>query len=346
MDRPPSLVDGMPASGGSTDEDLPPTSDETSRLAALHRLGVVDQPRQGTLDALARLAAFICDTPTAAINLVDFDRQWPAASYGYEAAPVAVAKSMCQTSIRSRDVSYTPDASIDARWSKNPHVTGELDDIRLYAAAPLVLPGGEVVGTVCAFSPEPRALSRVQLERLRDVAEQTVLLLELREQAERLGRAATRDSLTGLPNRALFEESLRLALARHLRGGPQPVVLFLDLDRFKQVNDGYGHTVGDELLRAIADRLLTTVRATDLLARLAGDELVVLCENAGSIATVTMLVERIRAAFSVDFPLSCGPIRINASIGVAFAEHESVTEVLARADADMYRDKAEHRREG
>ena len=328
-------------SSGSVDFPVPPNEGE--RIRALHRLDVLNQPRRADLDSLTRLAAYVCGTPNAIINLIDSDRQWPVAAHGTDPDPVPRGKSMCATSILTPDVSYTSDASLDARWADNPHVTGEICQIRLYAAAPLILPAGEVIGTVCAFSEQPGELSRLQLERLRDVADQAVLMLELHHATDRLGHAATRDSLTGLPNRALFEESLLLAMAKHHRGEGLPAVLFLDLDGFKAINDTYSHAAGDELLRAVADRLLDTVRASDLLARLAGDELVMLCEAAPSSGAentgISSLVNRVRQAFAVPFDLSCATLVVGASVGVAYAEHDTAQELLARADAAMYADK-------
>jgi diguanylate cyclase (GGDEF)-like protein len=317
------------------------TQAELSRLAALHRLEVLDQPRSYQLDTLARLAAFVCGTPTAVVNLIDEDRQVSAAAYGIESTNSSREDSMCNTSIQSLDVSYTADAAADERWSDNPFVTGEIDRIRLYAAAPLILSGGEVVGTVCAFSGRCQELNRVQLERLRDIADQVVLVLQLRDDASRLSRAATRDDLTGLPNRALFSEALAMALAKHQRRSATPSVIFLDLDRFKAVNDTHGHAVGDELLRAVAQRLLETVRATDLVARLSGDELVILTESAdGSATDAARLLSRLEGIFAEPFELSCGPLRASASIGHAMAvPGDTPASLLARADAAMYESK-------
>jgi diguanylate cyclase (GGDEF)-like protein len=316
-----------------------PTQAELSRLAALRALKVLDQPRSPELDTLARLAAFVCGTPTAAVNLIDADRQFSAAAYGCDPSDVSRQDAMCATSIQSADVSYTADAATDARWSHNPYVTGELGRIRLYAAAPLIVGDGEVIGTVCAFSGQRQELTRVQLERLRDIADQVALVLQLRDDAARLGHAATRDHLTGLPNRALFEHVLALALAKHQRGSAAPTVIFLDLDRFKAVNDTHGHAVGDELLRAVALRLLETVRATDLLARLSGDELVILAESADG-AGLEALLARLRAVFATPFELSCGPLPVSASLGHATAvPDDTPAGLLARADAAMYQAK-------
>jgi diguanylate cyclase (GGDEF)-like protein len=314
---------------------------ELSRLAALHSLDVLDQPRSYQLDTLARLAAFVCGTPTAMVNLIDADRQVAAAAYGCEPSVVSRQDAMCNISIQSLDVSYTADAAADDRWSDNPYVTGILDEVRLYAAAPLILGGGEVIGTVCAFSGERQELTRLQLERLRDIADQAALVLQLRDDAARLGHAATRDHLTGLPNRALLTETLTMALAKHQRGAATPAVIFLDLDRFKAVNDTHGHAVGDELLRAVAQRLLETVRATDLLARLSGDELVVLTESAdGTDRGPEVLLGRLRRAFDEPFELSCGPVPVGASMGSASAvAGDTPATLLARADAAMYQAK-------
>ncbi|MBV9592530.1 MAG: GGDEF domain-containing protein [Actinobacteria bacterium] len=319
---------------------------EPARLAALHALGVLDQPRTTELDELARLAAYVCGTPTAVVNLIDTDRQWSAAAHGYEPTTVSRDESMCATSILNLDVSYTPDASLDPRWSSNPFVTGQLDSLRLYASAPLILPDGEVIGTVCAFSDESRPLTRVQLERLRDIAAQTVRMLQLRQAAAQLRQAATRDVVTGLPNRVLFEESLRLAVARSWRDLHSAAVVFIDLDAFKSVNDSYGHAAGDELLRAVANRLLQTMRASDLLARLAGDELVILCDLAATVDrefAVDSLITRLRDAFATPFELSAATVSVGASLGVAFTDGGSAEQLLARADAAMYRDKSNRR---
>jgi diguanylate cyclase (GGDEF)-like protein len=282
------------------------------------------------------------------VNLIDADRQVSAAAYGIDSTDTPRQDAMCNVSIQSLDVSYTADAAADSRWSNNPFVTGELNRIRLYAAAPLILSGGEVIGTVCAFSGERQELTRMQLERLRDIADQVALVLQLRDDAARLGHAATRDHLTGLPNRALFAEALAMALAKHQRGSAPPTVIFLDLDRFKAVNDTYGHAVGDELLRAVAHRLLETVRATDLLARLSGDELVILTESSDGVqdgvdgvdGAIPALLARLREAFVEPFELSCGPLPISASIGAAIAvAGDTPATLLARADVAMYESK-------
>ena len=317
--------------------------DEASRVAALHDLGVLDQPVDAELDGLTRLASYICGTPTAVLNLIDADRQWQASAYGAEREEVHRDDSMCAYSVLSRDVTYTPDASLDAVFADNPHVTGELSDIRLYVAAPLIVGEQHVIGTLCAFAPDPAQLTREQIERLRDLAAATVRLLELRRTAGVLAHAATRDPLTGLPNRSLLEESLERAFARRDRTGAEPGLLFVDLDGFKSINDTLGHATGDAALREVSRRLLTCVRASDLVARLGGDEFVVLVDDPEVTHDgLELLAARIREALSGPSDLPGGvTVQLSASVGVARATDAADTPdaLLDRADAAMYREK-------
>ena len=161
----------------------PVPADEPARLAALRAFGVLDQPRQADLDAAARLAAYVCGTPTAAINLIDADRQWQAAAHGTEPVEVPRGDAMCQHTVLGTEVVYTPDASAEALFADNPFVTGQTASVRLYASAPLLTRDGHAVGTVCAFDERPGALDSVQLGLLRDVADQVMALFEMRRMA-------------------------------------------------------------------------------------------------------------------------------------------------------------------
>ncbi|WP_375478982.1 diguanylate cyclase domain-containing protein [uncultured Jatrophihabitans sp.] len=318
-------------------------ADDAARVAALRALAVLDRPRRAELDSLARLAAHICGTARSLINLIDEDRAWSAAAHGCEPVSVHRSDSMCAVAIRSADVAYTPDAAEDPRWSGSPGVDGRLDRVRVYAAAPLTLPSGHVIGTVCVFDTVERVLSADQLDRLRDIAGQAVLLLTLQREIDQLGAAATRDFLTGAANHAMFESAAQQALARHERGLPAPTVFFLDLDRFKAVNDEYGHAVGDALLVSVAKRVAGVLRNTDMLARLSGDEFVVLTDGAGD-AGVQVLAQRIRRQFTMPFEVGGHTLSVRASLGWATARWaETLPELLHRADEAMYGDKRQHR---
>ena len=164
----------------------------------------------------------------------------------------------------------------------------------------------------------------------RDITEQQRLEDELRHQA-------FHDSLTGLANRALFEDRLDNALGRLGRATGEISVLFLDLDDFKAVNDGRGHDVGDALLQAVGERLKTVVRSGDTLARIGGDEFAVLLESANKSAA-TDTAARIKV--SLDQPLTFGSSQatVRVSIGIATASQPgtSAQELLRNADVAMY----------
>jgi diguanylate cyclase (GGDEF)-like protein len=245
--------------------------------------------------------------------------------------------------------SFTADASQDVRWADNPFVTGVLDRVRAYAAAPLTLPNGHAIGTICAFSRTPTEMRPEQVKGLADLAELTVQMLEIRERSLQFSLAATRDPLTELPNRALMNESLGQALLRHARREANVAVIYLDLDGFKPINDEYGHGVGDEMLRAVTTRLLTSARSTDLVARVGGDEFVIVCSSLPDENvpwTIDRVVDEVRMAFAVPFILSVGPVRVGASFGVAYAHSPAETPeaILARADKAMYANKVNRTR--
>jgi diguanylate cyclase (GGDEF)-like protein/PAS domain S-box-containing protein len=164
----------------------------------------------------------------------------------------------------------------------------------------------------------------------------------------RMQHMAYHDSLTGLPNRAMFEEHLELALARARRNELAVAVLFLDLDDFKPVNDTHGHATGDAVLRQVGARLSGAVRDTDLVARQGGDEFLVLVadlargERGGTAgATLSRVVERIDEELAIPFRLRVGEIVLRASIGWAIYPFgaDDGSSILRAADEAMYERK-------
>lgn len=160
-----------------------------------------------------------------------------------------------------------------------------------------------------------------------------------------LDHVAHHDSLTELPNRILFRDRLEHALAIALRGETQIGLMFLDLDEFKQVNDSLGHLVGDELLRTVAERLVSLVRSSDTVARLGGDEFAILVEGITQREDMTLLAQKILKVVEQPMTLDGQELRISVSIGMATAPHDDVSaEYLIRdADAAMYEAKRQGR---
>ncbi|MEY2571534.1 MAG: hypothetical protein QOE63_1884, partial [Acidimicrobiaceae bacterium] len=163
-----------------------------------------------------------------------------------------------------------------------------------------------------------------------------------RKRAEdELSHQAFHDPLTGLANRALFRDRLEHAQQRLARLGEDPVVVYLDLDGFKNVNDGLGHEAGDDLLRVVAVRLLGAVRTGDTVARLGGDEFAILIEaSAHAVDEATTLADRCLQALSAPIKLGDQTAKISASIGIAIGDPDATsTSLLRNADVAMYRAK-------
>ncbi len=170
-----------------------------------------------------------------------------------------------------------------------------------------------------------------------------MLIVMLEDQITSNEWLALHDQLTGLPNRRLFEDRLAQALGRSQRLRTSVVLIMIDLDGFKAINDSYGHAGGDELLRGITANLTHTVRSSDTLARLGGDEFVVLAgdmpANLAETASVQRLVEAIQAAIRKPILIAGTPVSVTGSLGVAIApdDAKSPEQLLLIADRRMYK---------
>ncbi|MEX5720892.1 diguanylate cyclase domain-containing protein [Geodermatophilus maliterrae] len=217
-------------------------------------------------------------------------------------------------------------------------------------AVPL-LAGSTFLGVVTASWSQGEASGAADadvLARLRGVGDQASTALQKARLLETVRHQATHDALTGLPNRALFRERLAAALAASPATGSVGV-LFCDLDRFKAVNDTYGHAAGDELLRQVSARLRAAIRPGDTVGRLSGDEFAVLLPRLSGPGDAESVVARVAEGFVEPFRLEGIPVDVGTSTGVAVhtggtAEASAVAEQLLRdADADMYRHKQRDR---
>lgn len=162
-----------------------------------------------------------------------------------------------------------------------------------------------------------------------------------KETQRRLEELARVDALTGLPNRRQFDERLEQALQRSHRSAQHVAVMYLDIDHFKAINDSLGHAGGDTVLREFGSRLKASVRETDLAARLAGDEFVVLLEGLTIEDDACSVAQKIVDAMRVDFAVADTSLRVTTSLGVGFSSDASATaaDLMACADRALYEAK-------
>jgi diguanylate cyclase (GGDEF)-like protein len=184
------------------------------------------------------------------------------------------------------------------------------------------------------------------LKETRDLVEAfSEMRRQVHNRQSHLDHMVHHDALTQLPNRVLFRDRLAHALEIALRGDVMVGLMFLDLDRFKQVNDSLGHLVGDELLKVIAERLTSLMRSSDTVARLSGDEFAILIEGISSREDLEPLAEKILKTVKMPITIANNELRVSASIGIAVAPHDdiSVEYLLRDADAAMYEAKRQGR---
>lgn len=181
---------------------------EPARLEALREYAILDTAPEAAFDAVARLAARVCQTPIALVSLVDADRQWFKARVGLEATETPRAHAFCSHAILGRDLLIVPDATCDARFASNPFVTSH-PHIRFYAAMPLIGSGGHALGTLCVMDTRARDLSPEQTESLRDLAALVLAQLELRRETAPITACAAPDGAAP----QVSEEELRAYFA-------------------------------------------------------------------------------------------------------------------------------------
>ena len=165
--------------------------------------------------------------------------------------------------------------------------------------------------------------------------------MALRRRQEHLQRIATQDPLTGVTNRAPFHRRAELALAGSRRSGYLVVLLFIDIDHFKEINDSLGHSAGDEVLRQVANRLSGCLREVDAIARQGGDEFIVLLDGIEKTEQITQVTTRMREEMAKPMAIEGHEVLVTSSIGIAVYPRDGadVSTLIRMADLAMYRSK-------
>ncbi|WP_330130895.1 diguanylate cyclase domain-containing protein [Shewanella xiamenensis] len=210
-----------------------------------------------------------------------------------------------------------------------------------WLGVPLRLHKGVIGALIMHSNPGSRSYTTQDCELVEFVSTQIAFAIERRQMLARLELIALYDQLTHLPNRELFYDRFQKALSRAHRESSYFSLLYLDLDKFKWVNDTYGHSVGDLLLQITAQRLLSCVRVSDTVARFGGDEFVILLERVDSAHNTLLVAQKVLDILNQPFELVEQQIHIFPSIGVAlYPEHgKDEQQLISCADAAMYKAK-------
>jgi diguanylate cyclase (GGDEF)-like protein/PAS domain S-box-containing protein len=213
--------------------------------------------------------------------------------------------------------------------------------IRSCWSVPIVSANGGVLGTLALVGASPRAASEADLRLLESVCRLAAVAIDHRELNDKLAHQAQHDALTGLPNRLLFQDRLGQALAQARRNHQEVAVIYMDLDRFKHINDTLGHSAGDALLCQAAARLDSCVRRSDTLARLGGDEFCVVLAELDDPRDAMRAAKNIVEAMRLPFNVEGRELFVTISLGISLFpdDGEDGETLMVNADVAMYRAK-------
>jgi len=308
---------------------------EASRLDTVVEAALTSAGRElgAEIATLAELDAD-GDLRLTAATSIDGTPPWPPGTHVPADRATLMSRALTDEAVVSDDLQTDP------RFE--PHAdAGELD-VHAAIAVAMHAHGGERIGVIGVYSRRRGAFSPDDVAFLQSLSHLIASARAHFDAEERLRHRALHDPLTGLPNRTLLADRLAQALARARRHPDRQVALILlDLDRFKQVNDTLGHALGDRLLVAAANRLAGAVRESDTLARMGGDEFVVIAEDVEDGGHALDIAHRIVDALREPLAIGDRRLHMSASAGVALASRETTPdELLANADAAMYESKA------
>jgi diguanylate cyclase (GGDEF)-like protein len=314
-----------------------PVEPETLRLQTVARYGILDTPPEAPFERITRLVTALLNVPIAAVTLVDRDRQWFKSQIGLGVAETPRDQSFCAHAMLGTGPLVVRDARLDDRFADNPLVTGG-PDIRFYVGMPLRSEDGTPIGALCGIDNQPRDIDQRELDVLADLATLTMEQLELR-------LVAMLDGLTGAMRRGPFLSNAARDLELSRRQGLPLSCLMIDADHFKQVNDAYGHEVGDKILVELVRACRSQLRRTDTLGRVGGEEFCAFLPATDYLGALEV-AERLRReieAIAVDG--GSAVVSITASLGAAtLAGFDSGPEdLMRRADVALYQAKAQGR---
>jgi diguanylate cyclase (GGDEF)-like protein len=326
-------------------------ADEAERLASLKNLSILETPAEGRFDRITRLAKKFLNCKYSLISLIDSDRQWFKSAQGTTEKDLPREISFCGHAIMGDEMLVVPDAVKDPRFADNPIVTGG-PGVRLYAGQPIHSPDGKRIGTLCVIDTVSRELNPEEIMVLKDLAALAENELEierlnnsevkLRKKLTDAERRASIDGLTRIWNRSTIVGLLDSEIERAARAQNRIAVAMIDIDHFKGINDKHGHTVGDEVLASVAERVRGAVRSYDSVGRYGGEEFMVVIVAAEA-EIPSGIAENIRKQVSFSpVEYTGGRIDVTVSVGVVSVPATAGTQgkvLIEMADKALYEAK-------
>ncbi|WP_194088910.1 sensor domain-containing diguanylate cyclase [Vibrio hibernica] len=311
---------------------------EAERLHALRSLQIIDTSDEERFDRITRMAKHIFNVEISLVSIIDENRQWFKSKQGIDVPETPREVSFCGHAINQNGLLIIPNAIEDERFYDNPLVTGK-PYIRFYAGYPLKLRAGINLGTLCLIDSKPRHLSEEEMQILTDLG-------AIIEQEIRSIQLATLDELTSISNRRGFMalgENIRKTC--HRKKISMSIILF-DLNKFKPINDKFGHHEGNFALKKFAEAMCNVFYENNLIGRLGGDEFVVMLIHAND-EQIDIALNRFKAEILAVNKAMNKPYIIEYSAGVASFPHDteqSLEKMLEKADAAMYKKKKDRLR--
>lgn len=254
-----------------------------------------------------------------------------------------VGEAPCNFVVQNKTALYIDNLAQETRWPEYRALV-EKFGVKALWAAPILARDNRALGAfVLYFAGDAYpGQNRQALERTLQLAE---IAIERKQADTRIQHLAHYDALTALPNRSLFNDRLRIALADAARRGRSVAVMFLDLDRFKNINDSLGHETGDQLLKAVAERLSACVRRGDTIARLGGDEFTIVLADMAHGDDAVLVAQKVIEQFVQPFKIGEQELFVSSSVGITLYPNDAATaeELIKNADVAMYRAKDQGR---